>query len=803
MQETSSDRYIEQINGNGKHGITQLYSLPILEQANLEEEDDESIDLKQLLNVVKHRFRLIIAVSLGVTTLATIWTLTQKPKYAGSFQVLIEPVHEEQPQNQLDLLGGSLAGVDYDSQIAVLRSPTILNPLIGKLAQRYPEIEFEDLIRVKNSPLKIKQLDNTKILKVSFEDSDREKIEFVLTNLAQIYLEYSLAEKRRAIAQGIEFVDDQLPALTVKVDEIQARLERFRQRNNLLDPQEYSALITQQLNLQEQKYFDTQVAIREAKSIYDNLQQQLGLEPQQALIAGYLSESPRYQNLLNQLQKINVSLAEESARFLPTSPNIIALQEERAKLLPLLEQEAARILGRNLTGAIAASTPLDSPNSLRLKLSQQYIETANKLESLELRRRSLESDIASLRQLTQQVPTIARQYSDLHRELAIASESLTRFLKAQEELKIEIAQQSIPWQIIAQPKLGEDKIFPNPPRDVALGLIGGTLLGIAAAFLAEKLDPVFHSPDEVTEITNLPLLGRIPIQKDLEPLTAEVSTQVGLPSIQIGDTPIEVKPSAPNEIEQPVKVGLPSIQIGDTPIEVKSSTNGDGHRRHKNWYNASPFLEAFRSLNTNIRLLGSDSILNSIVISSSIPSEGKSTISSHLAQAAAAMGQKVLLVDADLRRPQVHRWMGLPNDKGLSNILATNLPVESAIQTVPQWENLSVISAGDIPPDPTRLLASHKMQELMEQLKKSHRYDLIIFDTPPILGFADGKIVANLTNGIVLAVRMGKTDRALLKQNIDNLKMSHVSVLGIVANQVNPNFGGSSYYNHYYYSKRK
>ena len=133
-------------------------------------------------------------------------------------------------------------------------------------------------------------------------------------------------------------------------------------------------------------------------------------------------------------------------------------------------------MGYNLAGAIAKSSPLDSPSSLRLELSQQYIGTANRIETLELRRRSLEGDITNLKQLTNQMPGIARQYSDLMRELTVANGSLNRFLQAREELKIEIAQQSIPWQIIAEPKVGEKQIFPNPPRDIALGLIGGILL---------------------------------------------------------------------------------------------------------------------------------------------------------------------------------------------------------------------------------------------------------------------------------------------------------------------------------------
>ena len=107
MQKTSSDRYIEQVNGNGNGNgsqvIPQFYSLPIVEQANLEE-DEESLDLKQLFNIAKHRFRLIIALALGVTTFATIWTLIQKPKYAGNFHVLIEPVNKDQKQDKLSFL---------------------------------------------------------------------------------------------------------------------------------------------------------------------------------------------------------------------------------------------------------------------------------------------------------------------------------------------------------------------------------------------------------------------------------------------------------------------------------------------------------------------------------------------------------------------------------------------------------------------------------------------------------------------------------------------------------------------------
>jgi capsular exopolysaccharide synthesis family protein len=792
MPDTSSDRSVysafANVNGNNGNGsyvngnsnsvngsANYVYSLPAMERSVVDDGED-SIDLRQLANIVKHRFRLIGGIALGVTAAATILTFLQEPKYEGTFQLLVEPVTQEnEEQNPLSILSQNLEGLDYETQIEVLRSPSVLNPIVAKLAKKYPEIEYDELIRLKKSPLQIEQLDETKILEVSFVDSDREKIQYVLNNLSQSYLAYSLAEKRAKVKQGIEFVESQLPERTGRVDELQGQVQKFRQKYNLLDPEKQASLLAQKQADFEEKNFENQARLNETKSLVTLLQKQLGLNPQQALASSYLSESPRYQNLLSELQAVEVELAQESVRFAPSNPTILALQDKKTQLLPLLQQEAGNVLGSNLSQEVRDNRTATSPSALRSELNKQYIQAANEIQLLQIRNKALNGAIAELESITEQMPAIARQYTDLQRQLIVATESLNRLLVAQETLQLEGAQQALPWQLIAPAKLKEDAVAPNPPRNLVLGLLGGVLLGLGAALLAERLDPVFHSSEELKESVKLPILGGIPIQKDLKPL--------------------DELPALPEKR----KISLPQLQIGNTKIEIENpEPKTDLSSSRQKWYESSPFLEAFRSLNTNIRLLGSDSPIRSIVISSSIPSEGKSTISCHLAQAAAAMGQRVLLIDADLRRPQVHRWMGIDNDEGLSNILATDLDVNTAMRKIPDWENLSVITAGDIPPDPTRLLSSKKMFHLMEQLKNEGNYDLIIYDTPPILGFADGRILATRTNGVVLVVRIGKTDRSLLKQNIDNIKMSNVSVLGLVANQVNRASSGSYYYTHYY-----
>ncbi|MCU0533861.1 MAG: polysaccharide biosynthesis tyrosine autokinase [Hydrococcus sp. Prado102] len=751
---------------------TPLYTQPAI-PAQSYQEDDEEINLRQLWSIVKHRSRLIAAIAIGLTALVSVWTFTKTPSYEGKFQLLVGKPIEDNPtlsEDQMLLQGMGMSNeIDYETQIEVLRSPSILRPIIEQILQKYPDFEYDELFSEEKSPLKISQVDETKILEITYEDADREKIEYILGLLSDAYLKYSLDERKTEVNQGIDFVQEQLPRLRKQVQLREKQLQQFRQRYNLLDPEQQSEQLAEQLSGLEEKYFDTQVQLNETNALYKILEQQIGLDPDRAIAASYLSESPRYQNLLNQLQEVELELVKESSRFTDNTPVIQTIKEKRDSLLPLLQGEAQKVLGNRLSEVVQNTPSLASPSSLRLELNQMFVKAANEGQILKIRRMALEQQIASLKSTIRQMPILARQYTELQRELTVETESLNRFLEAQEKLQIDGAQQVVPWKLIARPELEEDAVSPKPVRNIALGLIAGVVLGLGAAFLAERLDPVFHSTEELKDATKLPFLGAIPLQKDLQ------------------------------SIEKVMEISLPKLQIGNSRVNVESfDGNGNGKENQRNGYKTSGFLEAFRSLNTNIRLLGSDYAFNSFVVSSAEPGDGKSTISSNLAQAAAAMGQRVLIVDADLRRPQVHHRLGIENGQGLSNILATGLALEEAIQPVPQWENLSVITAGDIPPDPTRLLASKRMQQVMEELKQKGWFDLIIYDTPPVLGFADGRILAAATNGIVLVARLSKTDRSALKNCIDQLKLAQVPILGMVANGVTRSGSGSYYYSYYY-----
>ena len=645
-------------NGKGKP----LQSVPLIYQAKLPENEPDELNLRQLLGMIRRRALVIAGVSIAVTSAIGFWTMKQTPKYEGKFQLLVEPVTEQgNLDNLTQILGSqnnqssrkSSSSLDYDTQIQVLRSPNLMSPIIEEIEKRYKDVNYDSLLG--SNQLTISQLEETKILEVRYRDTDPKKVQFVLHQVARGYLRYSLRERQTNLRQGIQFVDSQLPQLRARVDKLQGELQAFRQQNNLLDPESQAQQLANRVSTIEGEQLDTQVKLREARSLYTTLSAQLGLSPNQAIATATLSEAPGYLELLKQLSEVETKIATESVRFTEDSPTIQSLRERRRSLLLLLKEESEKVLGRSLAADGGASNA--SPSQIRMELTKQLVNAANEIQVLQVRQSAIAQAERSLNQQVKQMPVIARQYTDFQRELNVVTESLNRFLGVRQNLEIEAAQKALPWQIILKPKQPEEPVSPNPERNMILGTIAGLLLGTGAALLIERLDNVFHSPDELKDRTKLPLLGVIPYCKQLKQMTP-VATMTEL---------------------------MPS----------EESPTSQRNRRKPQWYQASPFLESFRSLHTNIRFLGSDTPIHSIVISSATPADGKSTVAVHLAQAAAAMGQRVLLVDADLRRPQVHNVLGLENQVGLSNVIATGLTAKQAIQRLPMWDHLYVLTAGD------------------------------------------------------------------------------------------------------------
>ncbi len=193
----------------------------------------------------------------------------------------------------------------------------------------------------------------------------------------------------------------------------------------------------------------------------------------------------------------------------------------------------------------------------------------------------------------------------------------------------------------------------------------------------------------------------------------------------------------------------------------------------------SPVSEQYRTLRTNLQFSSVDQELSTMVVTSTTQSEGKSLTAANLAIAFAQQGKKVLLVDADMRRPTVHYTFRISNTFGLSNLLVGDHTLEQLVHES-KVDNLDLLTCGPIPPNPSELLASNRMRELVGIAKQS--YDLVIFDTPPVLAVTDPQILANETDGALLVVRSKKTEKDAAKRAKELLEQANANLLGAVLN---------------------
>ncbi|MFD1851244.1 CpsD/CapB family tyrosine-protein kinase [Oceanobacillus bengalensis] len=193
----------------------------------------------------------------------------------------------------------------------------------------------------------------------------------------------------------------------------------------------------------------------------------------------------------------------------------------------------------------------------------------------------------------------------------------------------------------------------------------------------------------------------------------------------------------------------------------------------------SPISEQYRTIRTNLQFSSVDNEIRSFLVTSAGPSEGKSMTTANLAVVYAQQGKKVLLIDADLRKPTVHYTFKMDNMSGLSNVLVGDMTLMSAVEPT-NVENLHIVSSGPIPPNPSELLGSRKFESMLKEAKEA--YDIVIFDTPPVLAVTDAQILANIVDGSILVVRSKRTETEAAQKAIELLKAAKGKVLGTVLN---------------------
>lgn len=209
----------------------------------------------------------------------------------------------------------------------------------------------------------------------------------------------------------------------------------------------------------------------------------------------------------------------------------------------------------------------------------------------------------------------------------------------------------------------------------------------------------------------------------------------------------------------------------------------------------STLAESFRTMRTNVMFSSIDKSIKSIAITSAGPYEGKSTVSSNFAIALAQAGSKVVIVDADLRKPKIHKLFVLPNNIGLTNILVENISWKENIVSLEELPNLHIMTSGPIPPNPAEIVGSEKMKTLVSELKSN--FDFVILDTPPVGVVTDAAIISTYADGTILVVASGNVEIEVAQRAKELLMNVNANILGVALNKIPTK--GAGYYKYYYY----
>jgi capsular exopolysaccharide synthesis family protein len=626
-----------------------------------------------------------------------------------------------------------------DTESEIIRSYPIVIKTITTLNltnDQGKQISLENFL----TKLKLKTIRGTDVIQLSYRSTNPQEAADVVNSLMKYYLESNIRTNRTEARSAREFLDRQLPEVEKRVTKAEMTLRRFKENNRVvaLDVEAKTGL--ESLGKLDEAITRSQGELAAAYTRSVALQDKMKATTQEAFDLSALSQSPGVQQVLTEYQKTQYDLAKARTLYTSDNPKVVNLVMQEASLKDLLEKRVAQTVG--------SSKSLPQQNlqvgELKQALTQDLVKS-------EVERLALTNQIGELRKVfiinrrrLDSLPRLEQQQLQLQRQLSVAQLTYQEFLK-QFQLVAVLENQNVGnSRIISQALVPERPVSPKIPLNLALGGCLGILLGAGTALLLESMNQSLKNVEEANRLLGFPLLGMIPLYGGKNPKNQEESR---------GELPL-----------------LDNIY--------------------------SPVSTSFEMLQTNLGFTLSDKQLRVILVTSSTSGEGKSFMAANLCLAAAHVGRRVLLVDADMRRPRQHRIWETPNLLGLSNILAGQAQLKNTVQEVSPLVDL--LPVGKIPPNPVTLLDSQRMADLVEEA--SNNYDFVIIDTPPLTAVTDPLIVGKYVDGLLLVVRPGKVEYSAVNAAKSLLTQAKLPILGMVVNGIVKESGyGGYYYSSGYY----
>ncbi len=706
--------------------------------------EEEDVHLRDYLQVIMKRRTLVAAVFAVIFVLVVLYTFSRTPLYRGTTKVLIE----KSTSSSLDDNPASARydPVFYETQFQLIKSRAVAKRVVSKL----------DLVG---------NLD-------SYEESSGGLLSSIFGWFGSVKgLAKGLVGDNQAV--GEELATD---LLTKTADKINRDIEVQPYKNSRLvtisytaSNPEFAALVanatakayieetlemklestrtqlewmTKKANEEGDKLNSAEQALQSYMVANDiiSLENRMSVTPEQlSQISSQLVTAESRRKQLESLYSKVRSVGNDPAKAvtIPAIATDESLQTIRSQILQA-EQDL-----RELSGTYLSKHPVLKKAKADLEILNEKLnhEIARIIESIHNEYELAVSDEQNLQAQMGRTKAQAQGLSERYIQYGALKREVDTNRTMYDALLMKIKEQSITEEthpvslwIVEEAIVPGAPVSPNKQKNLLLGLIVGLMAGVGLAFFIEYLDNTIKYPEETEKALGLPVLGLISLWKETD-LTI--------------DQAVDKKPR-------------------------------------------SPVAESYKALRTSLMLASADGTPGKILIASAAASAGKTTTALNLSFAMAQAGNKVLLVDADMRKPRVHKALKMTNKTGLSNYLAGG---KSSILKKSSHENLDVITSGPIPPNPSELLSSRHMQQLFETLGAN--YDVIIVDSPPLLSVADARILTRVCDGTVLVVRARQTTFDLARKATRLLTSVNAPVLGMVINALD--LKKNDYYYQYYY----
>ncbi|TVP58987.1 MAG: chain-length determining protein [Nodularia sp. (in: Bacteria)] len=712
----------------------------------------KAIDVRRLPKILLRRRFLCLGVSCIFMSIAGFLAVNTKPNYQSSMQILVNSnLYEGGRLNNLQLGVNSeltqlnLPVFDYSAQMKLMVSSKLIQKAVDILHHDYPDITVED-IQGNNNNLVVNQLAGragvnqvpSQVFEVSFNYDDPVKTQRVLQALRKVYQDYNLEQQQERLNKGLNFVSARLPQIKQEVEQAEKNLADFRRKHNIVDPEAQNKIFLESLANIENQRETTRAQLKDVQARYNNLEEKIAALSQKAQNAAILNQSIRYQSLLNEVQKTELAIAREEMRYTEESPILENLKQQYQSQQTLLQQKMKELLGDKAINTsntqklllIQGQTTEVDPN-----LVQEFIQVETIVKGLIAHENSLSESEKQLRSQLGKYPSLIAEYNRLLPAVETQRKILEQLLQTQHYLGLKISQGGFDWQVLEEPALG---ISTSNRRSMFLlgGVVVSPILGIAVALTWGMFNYTIYSVKELQKLTKLRLLGSVP-------------------------------KLAPRGLKKRLPMRFWQKRQNLAPSLVETST----------WL---PCHESLDIVYQNIQIFKHPHRFKSLMLTSALSREGKTTLALGLAASAARMHRRILLIDANLRYPHLHKNLQLSNEWGLSLLLVdeANTQVQDYIQ--PIHPSIDILTAGPIPEDTINLLSQQRMQELIKSFEQT--YDLVLIDAPPILGTVDARILASFCHGIVMVGRIGQITPNELTQTTEIL--SNLNLVGIIANDV-------------------